>query len=108
MQGQLDLTEGNPEAALQAFNRALAVAPGPGSALAQAAYLGAHGYPQLGLDHLDYFDTLPPGPEPGVGMPRIHAWVLRQQGWWKTETDYLRKTLEQDAKAKTAKAASDA
>jgi tetratricopeptide (TPR) repeat protein len=102
MQGQLDLAEGNPEAALQAFNRALAAAPGPGSALAQAAYLGAHGYPQLGLDHLDYFDTLPPGPKPGIGMPRIYAWVLHGQGWWKTETDYLRKTLEQDAKAKEA------
>jgi len=103
MQGQLSLAEGKPEAALQAFNRALAAAPGSDSALAQAAYLGAHGYPQLGLDHLDYFDTLPPGPKPGVGMPRIHAWVLREQGWWKTETDYLRKTLEKDAKAKTAK-----
>jgi tetratricopeptide (TPR) repeat protein len=108
MQGQLNLAEGKPEAALQAFNRALAAAPGPGSALAQAAYLGAHGYPQLGLDHLDYFDTLPSGPKPGVGMPRIHAWVLREQGWWKTETDYLRKTLEKDAKAKTAKNVSGA
>lgn len=105
MQGQLDLAEGNPQAALQAFNRALAVAPSPGSALAQAAYLGAHGHPKLGLDHLDYFDTLPAGPKPGVGMPRVHAWVLRKQGWWKTETDYLRKTLEQDAKAEAAKAA---
>ena len=108
MQGQLDLAEGNPEAALQAFNLALAVAPSPGSALAQAAYLGAHGHPQLGIAHLDYFDTLPAGPKPGVGMPRIHAWVLRKQGWWKTETDYLRKTLEQDAKTKAAKGASDA
>src|SRR6185437_16014109 len=44
MQGQLDLAEGKPKTALQAFNTALAAAPGPGSALAQAAYLGAHGY----------------------------------------------------------------
>ena len=108
MQGQLDLAEGNPEAALQAFNRALAVAPSPGSALAQAAYLGEHGHPQLGLDHLDYFDTLPAGPKPWVGMPRIHAWVLQKQGWWKTETDYLRKTLEQDAAAKAAERHPDA
>ena len=108
MQGQLDLAEGNPEAALQAFNRALAVAPSPGSALAQAAYLGEHGHPQLGLDHLDYFDTLPAGPKPWVGMPRIHAWVLQKQGWWKTENDYLRKTLEQDAAAKAAERHPDA
>jgi tetratricopeptide (TPR) repeat protein len=108
MQGQLSLAEGKPKAALQAFNRALAARPDLGSALAQAAYLGAHGYPQLGLDHLDYFGTLPPGPKPEVGMPRIHAWVLRKQGWWRTETDHLRKTLEQDATAKAAKEASDA
>ena len=103
MQGQLNLAEGKPTAALQSFNRALATASNPGAALQQAAYLGSHGYPQLGLDHLDYFGTLPAGPKPGVGMPRIHAWILRKQGWWKTETDYLRTTLEQDAKAKAAK-----
>ena len=102
LQGQLDLAEGKPEAALAAFNRALAVSPEPGAALQQAAYLGAHGYPQLGLAHLDYYASLPPGPEPGFGMPRIHAWVLREQGWWKAETAYLRKTLEQDAKARAA------
>ncbi|WHZ19245.1 MAG: hypothetical protein OJF55_001394 [Rhodanobacteraceae bacterium] len=103
LQGELDLAEGKPDAALQAFNRALAASSDPGAALQQAAYLGAHGYPRLGLDHLDYFDTLPPGPKPGVGMPRIHAWVLRKQGWWETETAYLRRTLVQDAKAKAAK-----
>lgn len=102
LQGQLDLAEGKPGAALQAFDRALAAAPDPGSALQQAAYLGAHGYPKLGLAHLDYFANLPPGPKPGFGMPRIHAWVLREQGWWKTETTYLRKTLEADATSKAA------
>jgi hypothetical protein len=102
LQGQLDLAESKPEAALRAFNHALAAAPDPGSALQQAAYFGAHGYPKLGLAHLDYFARLPPGPKPGFGMPRIHAWVLREQGWWKTETEYLRKTLEADAASKAA------
>jgi hypothetical protein len=105
MQGELDLAEGRPEQALASFNRALAAAPKPGSALQQAAYLGSHGYPQLGLAHLDYFATLPPGPKPGIGMPRIHAWVLHEQAWWPKETARLRGTLEQDAKAKTAKEA---
>ena len=108
LQGQLDLAAGKPTAALQAFNRALAAAPGPGSALQQAAYLGAHGYPQLGLDHLDYFRTLPPGPKPNPGMPRIHAWLLREQGWWVSETARLRRTLLQDAEAKVSKEASGA
>jgi len=102
LQGQLDLAEGKPDAALGSFNRALAASPAPGPALEQAAYLGSHGYPSLGLAHLDYFATLPPGPKPGFGMPRIHAWVLRKQGWWPKETAYLRHTLETDAAERTA------
>jgi tetratricopeptide (TPR) repeat protein len=102
LQGQLDLAEGKPDAALASFNRALAVLPNPDSALEQAAYLGSHGYPKLGLAHLDYFATLPPGPKPGFGMPRIHAWVLKEQSWWPREMAYLRKTLETDAAAKNA------
>jgi hypothetical protein len=100
LQGELDLAEGEPKQALSSFNRALAAAPNPGSALQQAAYLGATGHPKLGLAHLDYFATLPPGPKPGIGMPRIHAWVLRQQDWWPSETAQLRRTLEEDAAAK--------
>ncbi len=102
LQGQLDLAEGKPEVALASFNRALGASVDPGAALQQAAYLGAHGYPQLGLAHLDYFQTLPSGQKPGLGMPRIHAWVLQQQGWWKSETAHLRKTLEDDVTAKAA------
>lgn len=102
LQGQLDLAEGKPSDALRSFNRALAASPGAGTALEQAAYLGSHGYPQLGLAHLDYFASLPPIRSPGFGMPSIHAWVLRKQGWWKAETAYLRKTLEADAMSKAA------
>ena len=102
MQGQLDLAEAKPQQALAAFNRALAISPNPGSALQQAAYFGAHGYPELGLAHLDYFTSLPPGPKAAFGMPRIHAWVLHEQGWWPKELSYLRKNLEEDAVAKNA------
>jgi tetratricopeptide (TPR) repeat protein len=97
LQGQLELAEGKPKQALASFNRALAAAPKHGPALQQAAYLGSHGYPKLGLAHLDYFDTLPPSAKPRLGMPRVHAWVLREQDWWPRETDRLRRTLEQDA-----------
>jgi hypothetical protein len=100
LQGELDVAEDKPDAALESFNHALATLPNPGSALEQAAYLGSHGYPQLGLAHLDYYATLPPGSKPGIGMPRIHAWVLRKQGWWPKETAYLRKNLTADAAAK--------
>jgi tetratricopeptide (TPR) repeat protein len=102
LQGQLDLAEGRPDAALQSFDRALTADPKPGPALQQAAYLGSRGYPKLGLAHLDYFASLPPAPKPAFGMPRIHAWALRKQAWWPKELAYLRKNLEQDALAKTA------
>ncbi len=101
LQGQLDLAEGRPDAALQSFNRGLAARPDPGVALQQAAYLGSHGYPKRGLAHLNFFATLPAGPSPGIGMPQIHAWVLHEEGWWPEETAYLRKTLEADAAAKS-------
>jgi tetratricopeptide (TPR) repeat protein len=101
LQAQLDLAEGRPDAALQSFNQALTADPKPGPALQQAAYLGSHGYPKLGLEHLDYFASLPPPPKPAFGMPRIHAWVLCKQSWWSEETTYLRKTLEADSAAKT-------
>jgi tetratricopeptide (TPR) repeat protein len=100
LQGQLDLAEGRADAALRSFNRALSAAANPGTALEQAAYLGSHGHPKLGIEHLDYFATLPPGPKPDIGMPRIHAWVLRKHGWWPEETTYLRKNLEEDAASK--------
>lgn len=102
LQGQLDLAEGKPDAALAEFKQALAISPEPGAALEQAAYFGARGYPQLGLAELDYFETLPPGPKPGRGMRTIHAWVLHLEDWWPKETAYLRQNLEQDAAAKHA------
>jgi len=107
LQGELDLAAGKPAQALAAFDRALAVWPRPEVALQQAAYLGSHGFPREGLQHLDYSATLPPGPKPGFGMPRIHAWVLREQGWWRNETARLRTTLESDAVAKHDQGASN-
>ena len=100
MQGLLDLAQSRPLAALQAFDRALAQNPHPDAALEQAAALGAAGYPQLGLDHLDDYATLPPASQPARGMPRIHAWLLRQQHYWQGETARLRATLTADAAAR--------
>jgi len=107
LQAELDLAAGKPALALAAFDHALSVRPDPGVALRQAAYLGSHGFPREGLQHLGYFATLPPGPMPGFGMPRIHAWVLREQGWWPKEIARLRTTLASDAAVKHAKGASN-
>jgi len=96
-----DSARTNPEA-LRAFDYSLAQMPQPATALRQAAALATAGFPELGLTHLDYFESLPPRRVRGYTMVRIHAWVLHQQGWWKSETAHLRKTLEDDAASKVA------
>jgi protein O-mannosyl-transferase len=104
LQGMLDLAEGKPEQTLHEFDRALAFEPRPGTALEQAAILGSRGLPRLGLEHLDYFATLPAPPRPGWGMPRAHAWVLRHQHYWEHETARLHATLAADAAAQSGNA----
>jgi len=102
MRGSLALAEDKPKEALRAFDYSLAQMPQPATALRQAAALATAGFPELGLTHLDYFESLPPRRVRGYTMVRIHAWVLHQQGWWKSETAHLRKTLEDDAASKVA------
>ncbi|HVX57083.1 MAG TPA: hypothetical protein VHA37_05095, partial [Candidatus Saccharimonadales bacterium] len=94
LQGTLDLARGQPQQALRDFDRALEQAPNPAAALGQAATLGSTGHPCLGLDHLDYFATLPKPPETGLSMARIHAWILQRQGYWPHEIADLRHQLE--------------
>lgn len=103
LEGVLALAEAKPALALSDFNRALALEPRPDTALEQAAALGGDGFPALGLAHLDYWRTLPPAEKPDFGMPRIHAWVLRHQGYWAHETAHLRATLTSDAAARRGK-----
>jgi hypothetical protein len=97
LQGMLELARQDPDAALQAFNHALAEEPGPATALEQAATLGAHGYARQGLAHLDYWQTLPAPSQPSRGMPKLHAWVLAHQHYWEHEMAHLRTTLAADA-----------
>ncbi|HET6905702.1 MAG TPA: tetratricopeptide repeat protein [Rhodanobacteraceae bacterium] len=97
LQGMLELAEGHPQQALREFDRALAFRPHAETALKQAAILGSRGYPKLGLAHLDYYATLRQEPAAGWGMPRIHAWVLHNQHYWRNEISHLRATLAADA-----------
>lgn len=78
----LDMASNRPQRALAAFDAMLARDPDPATALEQAKSLSAFGWPELALRHLDYFLTLPPRMDSGWGMPRIHSWVLHEQGWW--------------------------
>ncbi|MGB8715792.1 MAG: hypothetical protein WCD66_05445, partial [Rhodanobacteraceae bacterium] len=57
----------------------------------------------LGLAHLDHYDTIKSRIErPETGMPRIHAWVLKQENYWPHELKRLRQTLADDAQHKAA------
>lgn len=96
--GRLALTQGDANTALAEFNRALDEQVRISAALKQAALLGASGFPQQGLAHLDHLAAEPKQAyEPGFGMPRIHAWVLQRQDYWPKELAHLRATLRDDA-----------
>jgi protein O-mannosyl-transferase len=96
LRGRLALATGSAEAALAAFNAALAVEPRPNVALNQAASLGTAGHPDLGLAHLDYYRRLPVVPlhHPGNGMPWLHDQILARQDYWNQELAHLHETLQ--------------
>lgn len=96
--GLLALKQGHANSALTEFNRALDEQVRTSAALKQAALLGAAGFPQHGLSHLDHLATEPAHAyKPGFGMQRIHAWVLQRQHYWQKELTRLRATLRDDA-----------
>lgn len=89
-----------PQRALAAFNSILSDYPSAERALEQAQSLSAFGYPNLALRHLDYFATLPDRSPSGIGMPRIHAWVLQKQNWWAPQLTKFRNHLEANITAR--------
>ncbi|SEW01775.1 hypothetical protein [Luteibacter sp. 329MFSha] len=102
LEGKLRLDAGDGPGAADAFDQALALDPRLSAALEQAAQLGSNGYPGLGLRHLALFDKLAPkASAPAAGMPYIHAWVLRRQGYWEHERSQLVSTLRRDAANQT-------
>jgi protein O-mannosyl-transferase len=99
--GLLALAQQQPQLALDDFNRALLYAHDRSVALAQAAALGAAGYPAFGLRHLAFAQAHQSDVKPVMGMPRLYDWVLSNQGYWQHETAVLHATLAADANAKT-------
>lgn len=96
--GHLALLQGDANSALVEFNQALDSQVRISAALKQAALLGASGFPQQGLAHLDHLAAEPEQSyRPGFGMPRVHAWVLERQQYWPKELAHLRATLRDDA-----------
>jgi hypothetical protein len=104
LKGHIALARHDPAAALIDFNAALDLDVRPGAALNQAALLGAAGYPNEGLAHLDHYRTLQvPQVLPTSGMPWLHAWVLQRQVYWPKEIRRLRDTLREDAQTKVVR-----
>jgi protein O-mannosyl-transferase len=97
IQGDIAIAQQKPDEALRYFNSALAENAATPLALAQAAELGSAGYPRHGLSHLQYYeDHHGEATVPAIGMPRIHDWVLRRQGYWGNELVHLRNNLRVD------------
>lgn len=98
LRGRIALAEKRPDAALSDFIQALNLQVRPGFALESAATLGSAGYPQQGLKLLDHYQQVQRRAKPpGVGMPMLHAWVLKQQDYWPQELTRLRRQLYLDA-----------
>jgi hypothetical protein len=105
--GYLSLEQGQAQAALADFNRAIDQQVRVEAALKQAALLGGAGHPELGLAHLAHYDVVAATNQayhPPFGMARLHAWVLERQGYWDRELERLRATLRQDARNKRVSA----
>lgn len=96
----LHLANNQPQQAAAEFHALLANSPSESTALEQAQALNAAGYPELALEVLNHFAALPNDPHHGIGMPQLHAWILRKQGFWQTQLYALHQSLEAQMKIK--------
>jgi hypothetical protein len=98
LRGRMALLNGDANAALFEFNRALDEDAQISMALQQAALLGSSGFPRQGLAHLDHYERVKKdAAKTSMGMPSVHAWVLERQHYWPDELAHLRDTLNKDA-----------
>lgn len=97
LRGRIALLRGNATLALSMFDAAYDADPAPAAALQQASTLAASGHPDLGLRHLEHMGASDAGTrKAATGMPAIHAWLLRRQGYWIGETEHLRNAMLED------------
>jgi tetratricopeptide (TPR) repeat protein len=90
----LALRRGEPDAALRHFDASLRAYVAPNLAARQASELAEGGYYWHALRHLDHYAAWQHrAVQPGPGMPRVHAWLLRRQGYWPRELAILRRKL---------------
>lgn len=97
----LHLANNQPQQAAAEFNALLTDSPSESTAFEQAQALNAAGYPVLALELLNHFAILPSDAYQGIGMTRLHALVLRKQGFWQDRLYTLHKSLEMQVEIKT-------
>ncbi|WP_333681292.1 tetratricopeptide repeat protein [Dyella sp.] len=103
VRAQAELAQGQASLALNEFKHALDIQVRPELALRAAAALGSSGYPQLGLNMLDYYLSVSSkAVVADPGMPHLHAWVLARQNYWPKELTRLRNQLLADAMTRHA------
>ena len=93
IEGLIALAEHDGNHALEAFDQAVLESPNRGIGLLQTGLLASAGFKELALRHLEFVTHQPITSHIGMGMPKIHAWILQRQRFWEIETEALRKTL---------------
>jgi hypothetical protein len=100
---KLALANGDADDARMHYDRALRAVVTPDNAARQAAELARAGAFEQALAHLDLYESLAgQARRPEFGMARVHAWVLRRQGYWPREMAILRAKLHGEIEARRA------
>ena len=100
LRGILALQQSHPQRAAEYFKQAIKIDPYAGIILREAAIMGSHSCPELGLEILTMSRRyLKPSPETSLGMARIHEWLLKKGSYWEREYRHLYHTLTNDIKA---------
>jgi hypothetical protein len=98
LRGRLALERRDLATAEAEFATALRERAQPRVALGGATLLAANGDTDAAVALLDAYDRLATEPARARrGMPQLHAWVLRRQGYWPREVEALRTRLREQA-----------
>jgi hypothetical protein len=81
LQGRLAIARGDRSAAEAHFRQSLLASVRPEVAAAQAGMLLDASYHAEAMRYLDFYERQP-RPTPTLGMPAVHALLLRRQGYW--------------------------
>ena len=95
LMARLEIHRGNPQLALEHFNRALSAFTTPDAAARNVGFLASAGYYSQAMAHLDFYERIKPLQQrTSMGMPWLHSRVLEWQGYWPREMAILRAKLE--------------